>query len=167
MLIKENIQRLTTSSILHENNAVYFSADIICSSKLSFLWALLSENCSHLWTDNGRLSVHNFAPNREYCLFEHKSKLPYQVHLCIRIILYLTCTNLVMPFYLFKETCPNFLLTCSGGDLRSSVVVVFKEAFVHSLVRWAKGWNEELPFHFFIILCGWVGWNNHSILTPL
>ena len=120
----------------------------------NFLRALLWENCSHFGTDNGPSLVNNFASNSGYCLFEHESRLPYQVLFCIPSIFYLTYTNLVMPPYLFKETCPSFLLTCSGSDLRSSVVVVFKEAFVHSLVRWAKGWNEELPFHFFIILCG-------------
>ena len=121
-----------------------------------FLRASLSENCSHLGMDNvrGQLSVYIFAPSRRYCLFEHESWLLYQVLFCISTIFYLTYTNLVMPPYLFYDTCPTFLLTCSGSDLRSSVVVVFKEAFVHSLVRWAKGWNEELPFHFFIILCG-------------
>ena len=33
---------------------VYLSADIICSSKLSFSRATLSENCSLLGTDNVR-----------------------------------------------------------------------------------------------------------------
>ena len=42
MLVKENIQRLTTSSILHENNAVYLSADIICPSKLTVFFELCS-----------------------------------------------------------------------------------------------------------------------------
>ena len=134
-----------------------------------FLRASLSENCSHLGMDNvcGQLSVYIFAYIyiriyiRTWVMAALSSTLLHQYYF-LSYVFKSSNASLSLLRYLF-----NFLLTCSGSDLRSSVVVVFKEAFVHSLVRRAKGWNEELPFHFFIILCGWVGWNNHSILTPL
>ena len=69
------------ASIMGENMLGYLSLDIICSSKVSFPRAALSENCSLLGTNNvpGQISEHIFPPNGGYCLFRRV----YPAEVCI------------------------------------------------------------------------------------
>ena len=93
----------TTHNILYfalKHASIFVLGDYLFLEAHSFLRASLSENCSHLGTDNRQLSVHSFAPNTGYCLFEHEARLLYQVLLCIPSIFYLTHINLVMPLYI-------------------------------------------------------------------
>ena len=59
------------------------------------------------------------------------------------------------------------LCTCSGSNLCSAVLVVSKETLVHALIRGTEAWDNKLSLDFISSLCGCVGRNYHSILTPL
>ena len=51
----------------------------------SFPRASLTENCSLLGTDNvrGQISVHIFAPNGDYCLYNHPARGDYNTEVLI------------------------------------------------------------------------------------
>lgn len=61
----------------------------------------------------------------------------------------------------------RYLRTYSGINLYSAVLVVSKETLVHALIRGAKAWDNKFSLDFLSSLCGCVGRNHHSILTPL
>ena len=73
---------------------------------------------------------------------------------------------------LFYSTCNKldtlrYLCTCSGSNLCCAVLVVSKETLIHALIRGTEAWDNKLSFDFISSLCGCVGRNHHSILTPL
>ena len=92
----------------------YLSLDIICSSKLSFPRASLSENCSLLGTDNvrGQISVHIFAPNGDYCLYNRDMLLSdNKSHkLCERL------TKISQKLTQFSKAGKYFLFSVSTSD---------------------------------------------------
>ena len=61
----------TTTSILRKTMLVFFPRTLSVPQGHSFPRASLSENCSHLGTNNvrGQIFVHIYAPNRGHCLF--------------------------------------------------------------------------------------------------
>ena len=60
-----------TTPILRKNMLVFFPRTLSVPQGHSFPRASLSENCSHLGTNNvrGQIFVHIYAPNRGHCLF--------------------------------------------------------------------------------------------------
>ena len=79
-----------------------------------------------------------------------------------------SCTCALLFYSTFnKLDIVRYLSTCSGSNFCRAVLVVSKKTLVHALIRGTEAWDNKLSLDFISSLCGCVGRNHHSILTPL